>query len=60
MTDKNKQLLITLSLIVILALGGFLRFYQLGAYSIGNTYYAATVKSMLTSWSASTSPVMRI
>ncbi|MFQ5341101.1 MAG: ArnT family glycosyltransferase [Anaerolineae bacterium] len=31
-------------------LGAFLRFYQLGAYSIGNTYYAATVKSMLTSW----------
>lgn len=35
---------------LILLLGAFLRFYQLGAYSIGNTYYAATVKSMLTSW----------
>ena len=34
----------------ILLLGGFLRFYRLGSYTIGNTYYAATVKSMLTSW----------
>ncbi len=37
-------------LAVITALGAFLRFYQLGAHSIGNTYYAAAVKSMLTSW----------
>jgi len=35
---------------LVVLLGAFLRFYQLGAYSIGNTYYAATVKSMLTSW----------
>ena len=34
----------------IILLGAFLRFYQLGATSIGNEYYAATVKSMLTSW----------
>ena len=34
----------------IILLGAFLRFYKLGEYSIGNTYYAAAVKSMLTSW----------
>ncbi|MFQ5472164.1 MAG: glycosyltransferase family 39 protein [Dehalococcoidia bacterium] len=34
----------------VVAIGAFLRFYELGANSIGNTYYAATVKSMLTSW----------
>ncbi len=51
MSEKNKKLLTTLSLFAILALGAFLRLYQLGAFSIGNTYYAATVKSMLSSWS---------
>ncbi len=35
---------------LIILLGIFLRFYNLGAYSIGNSYYAATVQSMLTSW----------
>ena len=39
-----------IGLLAIIALGAFLRFYQLGTYTIGNTYYAATVKSMLTSW----------
>ncbi len=39
-----------IGLLAIVALGAFLRFYQLGTYTIGNTYYAATVKSMLTSW----------
>lgn len=39
-----------LLLAVIILLGAFLRFYHLGSLSIGNTYYAATVKSMLTSW----------
>ena len=39
---------ITLSLIILI--GAFLRFYELGKYSVGNTYYAATVQSMLTSW----------
>ncbi len=34
----------------ILMLGAFLRFYNLGANGLGNTYYAATVKSMLVSW----------
>ena len=34
----------------IILSGAFLRFYQLGASSIGNAYYAAAVKSMLTSW----------
>jgi len=37
------------SLTLIIVLGAFLRFYQLGEHSIGNTYYAATVQSMLTS-----------
>lgn len=32
------------------ALAAFLRFYRLGAYGVGNAYYAATVQSMLTSW----------
>lgn len=40
-----------LALLVILLLGSFLRFYQLGASGYGNLYYAAAVKSMLTSWS---------
>lgn len=39
-----------LSLGLIVLLGAFLRFYQLGSFSIGNAYYAATVQSMLTSW----------
>jgi len=47
---KHKKLLAALALLAIILLGGFLRFYKLGAYSIGNAYYAATVKSMLTSW----------
>lgn len=37
-------------LLAILLLGGFLRFYHLGEAGVGNTYYAATVKSMLMSW----------
>ena len=39
-----------LALGAILLLGGFLRFYRLRSTTIGNTYYAATVKSMLSSW----------
>lgn len=39
-----------LILLAILLLGGFLRFYRLGVAGYGNTYYAATVKSMLMSW----------
>ena len=35
---------------LVVLLGAILRFYRLGAFSIGNLYYAATVKSMLTSW----------
>ena len=38
------------ALALIILLGAFLRFYQLGAASLGNDYYAAAVKSMLTSW----------
>ena len=51
MSEKRTKQLTTLAFALILALGAFLRFYELGAYSIGNTYYAATVKSMLSSWS---------
>ncbi|MEA5078376.1 MAG: glycosyltransferase family 39 protein [Anaerolineaceae bacterium] len=50
---KNEQKIkwITLlSLGLILVLGAFLRFYQVGVGGYGNDYYAATVKSMLTSW----------
>ncbi len=47
---SRQKIIATVGLLAIIALGAFLRFYQLGAYSIGNTYYAAAVKSMLTSW----------
>ncbi|PKN93073.1 MAG: hypothetical protein CVU44_11630 [Chloroflexi bacterium HGW-Chloroflexi-6] len=44
------RVLTALALAAIILLGAFLRFYQLGATGVGNEYYAATVKSMLTSW----------
>jgi len=47
---SRTQVLVAAGLGLIVLLGAFLRFYKLGAYSIGNAYYAATVKSMLTSW----------
>jgi len=48
-TNRDKYAAaIGLGLIVVL--GAYLRLYQLGEFSIGNTYYAAAVKSMLTSW----------
>ena len=50
-TSRRNKLLIVIALTLIISLGAFLRLYELGAYSIGNTYYAATVKSMLSSWS---------
>jgi 4-amino-4-deoxy-L-arabinose transferase-like glycosyltransferase len=46
----NHNLIPWVGLGLIVLLGTFLRFYKLGEYSIGNTYYAATVQSMLTSW----------
>jgi len=46
--DTRRRALILLALIVLL--GAFLRLYQLGAGGYGNLYYAAAVKSMLTSW----------
>jgi len=46
----TRQIGIALALGLIVLLGAFLRFYKLGAYSIGNAYYAATVQSTLTSW----------
>jgi 4-amino-4-deoxy-L-arabinose transferase-like glycosyltransferase len=48
---RNRRLdTATVLLVAILLLGGFLRLYHLGAAGVGNTYYAATVKSMLLSW----------
>ncbi len=47
---NKKSLLSHFALGLILALGAFFRLYELGAYSIGNSYYAAAVKSMLLSW----------
>jgi 4-amino-4-deoxy-L-arabinose transferase-like glycosyltransferase len=49
--NTRTKLLTAIALTLIIGLGAFLRLYELGAHSIGNTYYAATVKSMLTSWS---------
>jgi 4-amino-4-deoxy-L-arabinose transferase-like glycosyltransferase len=46
----RRSLLIAGLLAVILLAGTFLRFYRLGAEGVGNTYYAAAVKSMLMSW----------
>ncbi len=48
--QDRRRVIVSGALVLILALGAFLRFYQLGANDIGNQYYAATVKSMLTSW----------
>lgn len=47
---NKRQLAVGFGLGLIVLLGAFLRFHKLGATSIGNAYYAATVKSMLTSW----------
>ena len=47
---SRRQVAVAVGLGGIVLLGAFLRFYELGAHSIGNTYYAATVQSMLTSW----------
>lgn len=48
--QDRRRLVPSILLVVVLLLGAFLRFYHLGANGVGNTYYAATVKSMLTSW----------
>ena len=47
--DRRKRTVAGL-LAAVLLLGAFLRFHGLGASGVGNAYYAATVKSMLTSW----------
>ena len=47
---KRQRILIVILLVLILALGAFLRFYKLGEAGVGNQYYAAAVKSMLQSW----------
>ena len=51
-TDRKRWLAAAtgFSLLLIILLGGWLRFYHLGQSGVGNHYYAATVKSMLTSW----------
>jgi 4-amino-4-deoxy-L-arabinose transferase-like glycosyltransferase len=48
--QDRRKLVASILLVLVLLLGAFLRFYHLGASGVGNTYYAATVKSMLTSW----------
>jgi 4-amino-4-deoxy-L-arabinose transferase-like glycosyltransferase len=48
--ENRTKWLIRAVLAAVLLLAAFLRFYQLGANGYGNTYYAATVKSMLVSW----------
>jgi len=48
--NRNQTMIAAIGLSAIILLAALLRFLQLGAYSNGNTYYAATVKSMLTSW----------
>ncbi|MEW6094670.1 MAG: glycosyltransferase family 39 protein [Chloroflexota bacterium] len=47
---KRQRIIISILLVLILALGAFLRFYHLGEAGVGNQYYAAAVKSMLQSW----------
>jgi len=47
---ERRKLVVSGLLVLVLLLGAFLRFYNLGAGGLGNTYYAATVKSMLVSW----------
>jgi len=48
--STRTQMIVAIGLGLIILLGAFLRLYQLGAAGVGNSYYAATVKSMLTSW----------
>jgi 4-amino-4-deoxy-L-arabinose transferase-like glycosyltransferase len=48
--QRRRKWIIALILGLIILLAGFLRFYELGADGIGNAYYGATVRSMLTSW----------
>ncbi len=50
LSTSTRRMIAAIGLGTIILLGAFLRFYDLGAHSIGNAYYAATVKSMLTSW----------
>jgi 4-amino-4-deoxy-L-arabinose transferase-like glycosyltransferase len=49
-SNSRSKMLPALALAAIIFLGAFFRFYQLGAAGVGNEYYAAAVKSMLTSW----------
>jgi len=46
---SRERTLVIVALTLVVLLGAFLRFYDLGAYGVGNAYYAATVQSMLTS-----------
>lgn len=39
-----------LALAAVLVLAAFLNFFRIGSLGYGNTYYAAAVKNMLTSW----------
>ena len=50
LSNGRSRTLVVIGLVLIIMLGAFLRFYNLGSSGYGNLYYAATVKSMLTSW----------
>lgn len=49
-TEHQRAAATLLLFALILLLGGWLRFHNLGEAGVGNSYYAAAVKSMLTSW----------
>jgi 4-amino-4-deoxy-L-arabinose transferase-like glycosyltransferase len=46
----RQQLIVAVALTLTVLVGALLRFHRLGASGVGNAYYAATVKTMLTSW----------
>ncbi len=48
--DRWRPRLVAAALVLVIALGAFLRLYGLGYSGVGNAYYAATVQSMLGSW----------
>jgi 4-amino-4-deoxy-L-arabinose transferase-like glycosyltransferase len=50
--DSRPQLLSTFGLVALLAVAGGLNVWRLWAEDYPNAYYAATVRSMLTSWHA--------
>ena len=49
-TPVRTRLWHRVALVIIVIMAGFLDFYELNKVNYGNIYYAAAVKSMLTSW----------